>query len=81
MIDEGLFSKFLKPLIQKKNEKDALIGILDSYIKTPYTLSIHGLQIKIQKISTIQKKELLLYKDKIEKDLEGLLSKKYTIIF
>ena len=81
MIEEGLFSKFLKPLIQKKNEKDVLVGILDSYIKTPYTLNIHGFQIKIQKISAIQKKELMLYKDQIEKDLEGLLSKKYTILF
>lgn len=81
MIEEGLFSKFLKPLIQKRSEKDALVNVLDSYIKVPYTLNVRGFEIKIQKISATQKKELLLYKDKIEKDLEGLLSKKYNISF
>lgn len=81
MIEEGLFSKFLKPLIQKRSEKDALVNVLDSYIKVPYTLNVRGFEIKIQKISATQKKELFLYKDKIEKDLEDLLSKKYTISF
>jgi len=81
MIEEGLFSKFLKPLIQKKSEKDALVGVLNSYIKTPYTFNVKGIELKIQKISATQKKELMLYKDQIEKDLEDLLSKKYTIFF
>lgn len=81
MIEEGLFSKFLKPLIQKKSEKDALVGVLNSYIKTPYTFNVKGIELKIQKISATQKKELMLYKDQIEKDLEDLFSKKYTIFF
>lgn len=81
MIEEGLFSKFLKPLIQKKNEKDVLLKVLDRYIKSPYSLNIQGFEVKIQKITSIQKKELMLYKDQIEKDLEGLTSKKYTIFF
>ena len=81
MIEEGLFSKFLKPLIQKKNEKDILLKVLDQYIKSPYSLNIQGFEVKIQKISTIQKKELMLYKDQIEKDLQSLTSKKYTIFF
>ena len=34
MIEEGLFSHFLKPLLQKKNEKDVLKKILDEYIKS-----------------------------------------------
>lgn len=81
MIEEGLFSRFLKPLLQKKNEKEGIQSVLDVYIKTPHTFVIKGLQIRIQKISPTQKKELMLYKDQIEKDLEGLLSKKYTILF
>lgn len=81
MIEEGLFLKFLKPLIQKKNEKDVLLKVLDRYIKSPYSLNIQGFEVKIQKITSIQKKELMLYKDQIEKDLEGLTSKKYTIFF
>ncbi len=81
MIEEGLFARFLKPLLNKKNEKDGIQSVLDVYIKTPYTFLVQGLQVRIQKLSTIQKQEVMLYKEKIEKDLEVLLSKKYTISF
>ena len=81
MIEEGLFARFLKPLIQKKTEKDAIESVLNTYIKTPYTFIHQGLQIRIQKISAIQKRELMLHLEEIEKDLEGLLYKKYTISF
>ncbi len=81
MIEEGLFARFLKPLLNKKNEKDDIQNVLDVYIETPYTFTVQGLQVRIQKISTIQKQKIMLYKEKIEKDLEGLLSKKYTISF
>lgn len=81
MIEEGLFARFLKPLLNKKNEKDGIQSVLDVYIKTPYTFLVQGLQVRIQKLSTTQKQEVMLYKEKIEKDLEGLLSKKYTISF
>ncbi len=81
MIEEGLFSHFLKPLLQKKNEKDVLKKILDEYIKTPYFFITEGLCIRIQKISSPQKMELMLHKEEIEKKLEDLLSKKYTISF
>ena len=81
MIEEGLFARFLKPLLNKKNEKDSIQSVLDVYIKTPYTFLVQGLQVRIQKLSTTQKQEVMLYKEKIEKDLEGLLSKKYTISF
>ena len=81
MIEDGLFSHFLKSLLQKKNQKEGIQSVLDVYIKTPHTFSHQGLQIRIQKISPTQKRELMLYKDQIEKDLAGLLSKKYTIYF
>lgn len=81
MIEEGLFARFLKPLLNKKNEKDGIQSVLDVYIKTPYTFLVQGFQVRIQKLSTTQKQEVMLYKEKIEKDLEGLLSKKYTISF
>lgn len=81
MIEEGLFARFLKPLLNKKNEKDGIQSVLDVYIKTPYTFLVQGLQVRIQKLSTTQKQGVMLYKEKIEKDLEGLLSKKYTISF
>ncbi len=81
MIEEGLFARFLKPLLNKKNEKDGIRSVLDVYIKTPYTFLVQGLQVRIQKLSTTQKQGVMLYKEKIEKDLEGLLSKKYTISF
>lgn len=81
MIEEDLFSRFLRPLLQKKNEKDGLKKVLDVHIKTPYSFLVQGLNIQVQKISSTQKKELMLCKDEIEKDLEGLLSKKYTISF
>ena len=81
MIEEGLFARFLKPLLNKKNEKDGIQSVLDVYIKTPYTFLVQGLQVRIQKLSTIQKQEVMLYKEKLEKDLEVLLSKKYTISF
>ena len=81
MIEEGLFARFLKPLLNKKNEKDGIQSVLDVYIKTPYTFLVQGFQVRIQKLSTTQKQGVMLYKEKIEKDLEGLLSKKYTISF
>lgn len=81
MIEEGLFARFLKPLLNKKNEKEGIKSVLDLYIKTPYTFASQGFQVRIQKISPIQKRELMLYKEQIEKDLENLLSKKYTITF
>ena len=61
MIEEGFFSHFLKPLIKKKNEKDVLESELKKYIKTPFTFTSNGLEIRIQNISTVQKKELFLY--------------------
>jgi hypothetical protein len=81
MIEEGLFARFLKPLLNKKNEKDGIQSVLDMYIKTPHTFLVHGLQVRIQKVSTIQRREIMLHKEKIEKDLENILSKRYTISF
>jgi hypothetical protein len=52
-------SKFLKPLTQKKSEKDALVNVLNSYIKVPYTFNVRGFEIKIQKISATQKKRII----------------------
>lgn len=81
MIEEGLFTRFLKPLLNKKNEKDGIKNVLDTHIKTPYTFLIQGLKIRIQKISPTQKKELMFNVEQIEKDIECLLAKKYTISF
>ena len=81
MIEEGLFSHFLKPLLKKKNEKESIAHVLRSYLKTDFDCKIKSLNIKIENISSTQKRELLLNKDQIETDLENTLLKKYRIHF
>lgn len=81
MIEEGLFSHLLSPLLKKKNEKESIVCVLRSYIKTDFNCKIKSLQIKIENISSSQKREILLNKEQIENDLQSTLLKKYTIHF
>ncbi len=77
MIDESLFSRFLGPLIVKKQEKDDIERILQEYYRGK--ISIRGLQIKILQASRVQKTEILLKKEEIETLLFEKTSKKYQI--
>jgi hypothetical protein len=81
MIEEGLFTHFLKPLFQKKAEKDAVFGVLNKYVQKECDFEIKGLCVRVKNLSQIYKKELLLQREIIERDLEQTLSKKYTISF
>lgn len=81
MIEEGLFSRFLKPLLQKKNEKDLILSVLNKSFQKKLDIEIRNQNIIIKKVSPIQKRELFLQKELIENDIEIALSKKYTISF
>ena len=81
MIEEGLFARFLKPLQQKKTEKEAVKSVLSKYLQKDCDFEIKSLNIKVKNISQVYKKELLLQKETIEDDLKELLFKKYTISF
>ena len=81
MIEEGLFARFLKPLLQKKNEKEAIQVVLNKYLQKECDFEVRGLVIQVRKLSHLYKKELSLQKSKIENDLEETFSKKYTISF
>ncbi len=81
MIEEGLFSRFLKPLLQKKNEKEVVSGVLSKYIQKECVFEVKDLCIKLKNLSPVYKKELLLQKEEIERDLESVLLKKYTVSF
>lgn len=81
MIEEGLFSRFLKPLLQKKTEKEAVISVLNKYLQKDCDFEIKDLGIKVKNLSQSYKRELFLQKEIIENDLEETLSKKYIISF
>lgn len=81
MIEEGLFTHFLKPLQRKKTEKDSVMSIIQKFLNKDCTIQVDGLVVKVKNISLTHKKELSLQKELIETDLETLLSKKYIITF
>jgi len=81
MIEEGLFARFLKPLLQKKTEKEVVASVLCKYLEKECEFEIRGLSIRIKNLSQTYKKELFLQKEVIESDLEQTLSKKYVISF